>query len=415
MSNANDLELLLLDLINDERGSVGLDPLRLITPLNAASEQHSQWMLESDTFSHMGEGGSSPYARMTEAGYPFQGASMALENIGWQSTRGEAGYADDVEDIHESLMQSPGHRANILNPNVEDIGLGVEIGTFSAPSGDFEAVMVTQVFAKTDADVSDLVDSGTLVDDDPIPADDNTEDPVPMDPVDDGPTDEPVPDDPVEEPEIVAENDPLPEDEPRDDMPDGDDMGEEDVPEDELPEEDMPEDELPEDQVPGDDMPDDETPEDEMPDEDVPEEDLDTDAPRGEQPDTETPEEEQPEDDQPEEQPDDAPDDVPEEMPRLALPCGLENFTVDLSGAFEFRQEGDQMIWETSEDKLVAAFLAAFEDWTMQPPEAAPDVVEVFDEEDDEDLLSEGQPEEWCMAPEEDDDEDEDFFADMCV
>ena len=338
MSNASDLELQLLGLINAERDAIGLDPLRLVTPLNAASEDHSRWMLETDIFSHMGAGGSSPYARMTEAGYPFEGASMALENIGWQSARGEPGFADDVEDIHESLMQSPGHRANILNPDAEDMGLGVEIGTFSAPSGDFESVMVTQVFASTEADVTDLVDPGTgPADDGPVPVDDDpADDPIPVDPIDEVPTGELEPEEPTDAPDPMAEDGPRP----------------------------------------------------------VPEQDL-------------------PEEEQPEETPAEDPMETPGDMPDIALPCGLEAFTVDLSGAFEFRQEGDQLIWETSEDKLIAAFLAAFEDWTMQPPEDGPDVVEVFDDEED-DLLPDAQPEDWCMAPE-DDEIDDEVFADMCV
>ncbi|MEP3698263.1 MAG: CAP domain-containing protein, partial [Marinomonas sp.] len=137
MSTANPLELGMLALINDERAAAGLEPLRLITLLNDAAETHSAWMLETNQFSHSGDAGSSPSERMEEAGYPFEGASLALENIGWQSAHGEEGFVDDVAQVHASLMNSPGHRANILNPDARDIGIGIETGTFSSASGDF--------------------------------------------------------------------------------------------------------------------------------------------------------------------------------------------------------------------------------------------------------------------------------------
>ena len=57
-------------------------------------------------------------------------------------------------------------------------------------------------------------------------------------------------------------------------------------------------------------------------------------------------------------------EDVAMDDPAIALPCDLANFTVDLSDAFEFRQEGDQLIWETSEEKIMAAFQTAFDEWT---------------------------------------------------
>jgi hypothetical protein len=259
-------------------------------------------MLESDSFSHTGEDGSSPHARMADAGYPFEGATVSLENIGWQSARGEEGYADDVEDIHEGLMQSPGHRANILNPEVQDIGLGVEIGTFTSDSGDFEAVMVTEVFARTDADVTALIDPGTLADDTP----DETPDEVP----------------------------------------------------------------------------------DEMPDE------------------------------TPDETPDEAPDDgdgPTAEGPEIPLPCGLEHFTFDLTSAFEFRQEGDEYIWETSEEKLVEAFLNAFRDWTETPPEEAPDVVDIIDEGASDEIVPDDEIDGWCCRFEPEDEDEGDWMEDMCA
>lgn len=147
MSTASDLEWLMLDLINQERAAYGLNPLQLEVRLNDSSEDHSLWMLQTDTFSHTGAEGSNAWNRMVDADFVFSGSWGAAENIAWQSERGAAGFADDVENLHNLLMNSPGHRANILNPNYEVIGIGIEIGNYNG----WEAVMATQNFAYTSA------------------------------------------------------------------------------------------------------------------------------------------------------------------------------------------------------------------------------------------------------------------------
>ena len=147
MSQPSALEQLMLELINEERAAVGLPPLRFNGDLNEASEDHSLWMLATDTFSHTGQGGSSAGDRIVDAGYELEGNWAWGENIAWQSERGDPGLEDDVRDLHESLMQSPSHRANILSPDFDEIGIGIERGDF----GRFDSVMVTQNFASSDA------------------------------------------------------------------------------------------------------------------------------------------------------------------------------------------------------------------------------------------------------------------------
>ncbi|MBM7066766.1 CAP domain-containing protein [Actibacterium sp. 188UL27-1] len=154
MSQASELELLMLDLINEERTSRGLTTLEINNDLNEAAEDHSAWMLRTNQFDHRGAGGSTATDRIEASGYELDGSWSTAENIGWQSERGATGLADDVRNIHDSLMNSPGHRANILNPNMEDIGIGIERGDFTADSGTFDGVMVTQNFGRTDAETS---------------------------------------------------------------------------------------------------------------------------------------------------------------------------------------------------------------------------------------------------------------------
>ncbi|WJY21345.1 CAP domain-containing protein [Fontisubflavum oceani] len=50
----------MLDLINVERANAGLNPLKLNTLLNQSSEDHSTWMINTDTFSHTGQGDHRP-------------------------------------------------------------------------------------------------------------------------------------------------------------------------------------------------------------------------------------------------------------------------------------------------------------------------------------------------------------------
>ena len=154
MSIANELELQMLSLINAERTSRGLNALQLEQDLNKAAEEHSEWMLEEDIFSHTGEDDSSPHERMEDAGFEFSGRWASAENVAWQSTRGAAGLSDDVVDLHNALMNSPGHRANILNPDFQYIGIGLENGDFTHGAFTYDSLMVTQNFARTTADVT---------------------------------------------------------------------------------------------------------------------------------------------------------------------------------------------------------------------------------------------------------------------
>ena len=66
-------EQLLLELVNAERAKVGAQPLAFNSHLLASSENHSEWMIASDVFSHTGSGGSDPTDRMETAGYRFTG------------------------------------------------------------------------------------------------------------------------------------------------------------------------------------------------------------------------------------------------------------------------------------------------------------------------------------------------------
>ncbi|MGQ0686970.1 CAP domain-containing protein [Bradyrhizobium sp.] len=139
----------MLELINAERAKVGAQPLAFDGDLNEAAEGHSQWMIGTDTFSHTGSGGSSAGQRMTAAGYSFTGSWAWGENIAWATTRSPTGLQDEVLLLHTSLMNSSGHRTNILNDNYREVGLGLEVGDYGGREGAF----LTEDFARSGSGV----------------------------------------------------------------------------------------------------------------------------------------------------------------------------------------------------------------------------------------------------------------------
>ena len=127
------------------RAKAGAQPLASNSTLNDAADTQSQWMIGTDTFSHSGAGGATPTDRMTSAGYELSGSSASAENIGWVSAHDPAGLQDEVQQLHANLMNSPGHHANLMNPELREAGIGIADGDYKNQ----DAVFVTQDFAKS--------------------------------------------------------------------------------------------------------------------------------------------------------------------------------------------------------------------------------------------------------------------------
>ncbi len=143
MSQATAYEQLMLELVNAARAKVGAQPLAFNGNHNDSADAHSGWMIGTDTFSHPGVNGSAPTQRMQNAGYAFAGTWASGENIAWASTREPSGYQDEVQLLHTNLMNSPGHKANILNASFREIGIGFQVGPYQS----WEGAFVTQNFA----------------------------------------------------------------------------------------------------------------------------------------------------------------------------------------------------------------------------------------------------------------------------
>jgi len=105
-----------IDLINQERTDRGLSALVQNASLTLAARRHSLDMACTDTWSHTGSDGSSPFSRMLDAGYSY---SWAAENIATSSSQ-----YFSASSVVSMWMNSSGHRANILSSNAVHIGVG---------------------------------------------------------------------------------------------------------------------------------------------------------------------------------------------------------------------------------------------------------------------------------------------------
>ena len=117
----------LFELVNDERTQRGIGALAWDERLVPVSRAHSEEMFKLKYFSHDSPVAGSPFDRIRGAGVAY---SRAGENLA---------YAQSVSVAHRALMDSPGHRENILRPEFTRIGIGVVSG---GPYGR----MVTQLF-----------------------------------------------------------------------------------------------------------------------------------------------------------------------------------------------------------------------------------------------------------------------------
>lgn len=124
-------------------------PLAMNPRLLAAARAHSQWMLDTNTFSHTGQGGSLPEQRMQAAGYVFSGSWASGENIAWRGSTGALDLAAQTHSTHDGLFRSPPHRDNICAEEFDEVGMGLRTGSFTDRGTRYNALMTTQNFARS--------------------------------------------------------------------------------------------------------------------------------------------------------------------------------------------------------------------------------------------------------------------------
>lgn len=111
VDEASETEMLVR--VNKERRDRGLAELVMDPKLRDLSRVYARDMFERGYFSHYNPEGESPFDRMEklEITYTTAGENLAL--------------APNVTIAHQGLMDSPGHRENILNPEFGKVGIGV--------------------------------------------------------------------------------------------------------------------------------------------------------------------------------------------------------------------------------------------------------------------------------------------------
>ncbi|MFF9089529.1 CAP domain-containing protein [Streptomyces sp. NPDC014991] len=105
-----------LRLVNDERAKAGYSPLSANSSLTSLAGVFSDDMAARGFFDHTDPDGRTPWDRAARAGITDLGG----ENI----ARGQS----DAAAVVQAWMDSPGHRANILNPDFKTLGVGVHFG-----------------------------------------------------------------------------------------------------------------------------------------------------------------------------------------------------------------------------------------------------------------------------------------------
>ncbi|MEZ5428926.1 MAG: CvpA family protein [Pyrinomonadaceae bacterium] len=122
-----DLEAEMLELINRERASAGLAPLKADPEMRRVALGHSADMFRRGYFSHYTPEHKDPFERMKESDVRFR---IAGENLAFSPT---------LKIAHTGLMNSPGHRANILRPQFGRVGIAIL-------DGGRRGLMITQNF-----------------------------------------------------------------------------------------------------------------------------------------------------------------------------------------------------------------------------------------------------------------------------
>lgn len=121
----------LVDLTNADRNNEGIHGLSVNPVLVEAAQAKANHMASNGYFSHNSPDGKTPWYWFGQAGYEF---AYAGENL--------AVFFGDSEDVARAWMNSPSHRANILNSNFTEIGIATAEGYYQGS----KTVFVVQMF-----------------------------------------------------------------------------------------------------------------------------------------------------------------------------------------------------------------------------------------------------------------------------
>lgn len=132
---ANILPNVLVDSTNIERQKINEVQLTVSPILQKAAQAKANDMAVKGYFAHTSPEGITPWYWLQQAGYSYTsaGENLAINFV-------------DSRDVIVAWMNSPGHRANILNQNYTEIGIATATGTYKGQ----EATFVAQFFGRPD-------------------------------------------------------------------------------------------------------------------------------------------------------------------------------------------------------------------------------------------------------------------------
>ena len=114
LTSVKTVEQQVATMVNSERAKAGLSPLKVNWQLSRVARYKSQDMIDKNYFSHTSPTYGSPFVMMKNFGIQY---SSAGENIAYGQPT--------ATSVMTGWMNSPGHRANILNSSYTEIGVGL--------------------------------------------------------------------------------------------------------------------------------------------------------------------------------------------------------------------------------------------------------------------------------------------------
>lgn len=139
VTSAVEAEARMLELVNRDRAEHGLPPLQAAADVAEVARAHSREMHATGLVAHVSPTTGSAADRVRAADIA---TALVLENIA---------RAYGVAEAQAGLMNSPGHRANVLSPHATHIGIGIVLGEEVAGRRE---MFVTQVFTRVPPQVS---------------------------------------------------------------------------------------------------------------------------------------------------------------------------------------------------------------------------------------------------------------------
>jgi uncharacterized protein YkwD len=124
----------ILEAMNRERAAHGVALLRQSEALTAAAEERVRDMMERHYFDHVAPDGTSPFAAAERHGYAYTAIGENLA-VGYRSAAA----------VVDGWMSSPGHRANLLGTQYDDVGLAI---VESSPIEGYRGPLVVAMYGR---------------------------------------------------------------------------------------------------------------------------------------------------------------------------------------------------------------------------------------------------------------------------